>query len=87
MTKMVLAGLLLALLRVYRVLVSPLLAALFGSRCRFYPTCSAYAEESIRRFGPARGAYRAARRLCRCHPFHPGGHDPVDPPSKLELNG
>jgi len=66
--------LLLALLALYRALVSPLLA-LLGARCRFYPSCSAYAAESVRRFGAARGSLRAARRLLRCHPGHPGGVD------------
>lgn len=70
---MAMQGVLLALLRGYRLVVSPLL----GPACRFYPTCSEYASEAIRRFGPARGSLMAARRLCRCHPFHPGGYDPV----------
>jgi putative membrane protein insertion efficiency factor len=63
---------LLALVRGYRRLVSPLL----GQRCRFAPSCSAYAEEALRRHG-LRGAALAAGRLCRCHPFNPGGYDPV----------
>jgi putative membrane protein insertion efficiency factor len=65
---------LLALIRVYQVLISPLLAAL-GARCRFHPSCSEYAAGSVRRYGAARGAARAARRLLRCHPGHPGGVD------------
>jgi len=71
---------LLALLRVYRVLISPLLH-LFGARCRFYPSCSAFAEEAIATHGALRGGLMAARRLCRCHPFNPGGLDPVPPRS------
>lgn len=67
----------LALVRLYRWLVSPLLSAVFGGQCRFYPSCSAYAEESLRRFGPVKGSWLALRRVCRCHPFHPGGEDPV----------
>ncbi len=71
--------LLLALVRLYRTLISPLLH-LGGARCRFYPSCSAYAEEAIATHGALRGSWMAARRLCKCHPFHPGGLDPVTPP-------
>ena len=61
------------LLRGYQVLISPLLP----SACRFTPTCSEYALEAVRQYGALRGIYMAARRLLRCHPFHPGGYDPV----------
>jgi uncharacterized protein len=64
---------LLLLVEGYRVALSPLL----GGHCRFWPSCSAYAEEAIRRHGAGRGAVLAARRLLRCHPFHAGGIDPV----------
>ncbi|HZR68728.1 MAG TPA: membrane protein insertion efficiency factor YidD [Burkholderiales bacterium] len=62
-----------ALLRVYRYAVSPML----GLQCRFHPSCSAYALEAIERWGAFRGSWLAARRLARCHPWHPGGYDPV----------
>ena len=60
----------------YRLLLSPLLVALFGPRCRFEPSCSAYAIDSLRMHGLFRGGARAARRLLRCHPFNAGGYDP-----------
>jgi len=72
------AALLLAAITVYRWLLSPVLAAL-GARCRFHPSCSTYAAESIRHFGPWRGGWRALKRLGRCQPFHPGGYDPPIP--------
>jgi len=57
----------------YRAVVSPLLSG----ACRFYPSCSAYAEEAVGRFGVLRGLRIALMRLLHCHPGHPGGHDPV----------
>ncbi len=69
----IVGALLVGLLRLYQLLVSPLLPP----ACRYHPTCSAYAVAAIRRHGPVRGGWLAARRLARCHPFHPGGFDPV----------
>ena len=68
-----LKGFFIAVLRVYRWTISPLL----GPRCRFHPSCSEYAEEAIRRHGALRGGRLALRRVLRCHPWHPGGYDPV----------
>jgi len=62
------------MVRGYQLFISPL----FPQTCRFYPTCSQYAIEAISRHGVGRGGYLALRRLLRCHPFHPGGFDPVD---------
>lgn len=62
-----------ALLWMYRVTISPLL----GPCCRFVPSCSAYAAEAVQRYGVIRGTWMTLRRLLRCHPFHPGGWDPV----------
>jgi putative membrane protein insertion efficiency factor len=62
-------------IRAYQLLVSPLL----GPRCRFYPSCSSYALEAIRTRGPLTGTWLAGRRLLRCHPWNPGGLDPVPP--------
>lgn len=65
------ARVLLVLLIGYRKFISPLL----GARCRFYPSCSAYALEAVQLHGAGRGSWLAIRRLSRCHPFHPGGLD------------
>ena len=66
---------LLGLIQTYRVLISPLTLP----TCRFQPTCSQYAMEAIARFGAVKGSLLALRRISRCHPFHPGGYDPVPP--------
>jgi len=68
---------LILLLEAYRALLSPLV----GGHCRFFPSCSLYAEEAVRTHGAARGGWLALRRLLRCHPFSPGGFDPVPQPS------
>lgn len=64
---------LLGLIQIYRYAISPLL----GQRCRFHPSCSAYAAEALTRYGLFKGVWLATKRVLRCHPFHPGGHDPV----------
>jgi len=66
-------SLLILLLRAYQLAISPLL----GQSCRFYPTCSNYAITAIREHGTLKGVMLAAVRLGKCHPWHPGGHDPV----------
>jgi len=72
-------ALLIALIRGYQWFISPLL----GNHCRFYPSCSQYAREAIERHGAVRGVWLAIRRVARCHPWHPGGIDPVpEPPPK-----
>jgi hypothetical protein len=64
---------LIAIIQIYRYAISPML----GSRCRFYPSCSAYALEALQRHGPFKGSWLAIHRIGRCHPWNPGGHDPV----------
>lgn len=66
-------ALLIRLVRLYRWTLSPLL----GPCCRFYPSCSTYAEQAIETHGPGRGLLLAVGRILRCHPFHAGGYDPV----------
>ena len=60
-------------IRCYRFFLSPLL----GERCRFFPSCSCYAQEAITELGTIKGGWLALKRLVKCHPFHPGGYDPL----------
>ncbi|MBN1269741.1 MAG: membrane protein insertion efficiency factor YidD [Kiritimatiellae bacterium] len=73
---------LIGLVRIYQLTLGRLL----GGACRFYPTCSAYAIEALRTHGAWRGTWLAARRVARCHPFHPGGVDLV-PRAEPHLSG
>ncbi|QGU33762.1 membrane protein insertion efficiency factor YidD [Thermochromatium tepidum] len=70
-------------IRAYQYLISPLL----GPRCRFYPSCSHYAVEAIEVHGFLYGGYLALRRLLRCHPWHPGGIDPVPEKRQTTIHG
>ena len=65
--------LMLLLIRAYRYGISPLMA----SHCRYYPSCSCYAQTAVEQYGFTKGTYMAIKRLLRCHPWHPGGYDPV----------
>ena len=65
--------LILAFIIFYQRFISPLTAP----ACRFYPSCSEYALQAIKRYGPWRGLWLSLRRILKCHPFHPGGYDPV----------
>lgn len=67
------AKILIAIIRAYQICLSPLL----GKNCRFSPSCSQYTLEAIRKYGSFRGSYLGVRRIIRCHPFTPGGFDPV----------
>lgn len=68
---------LIGLLKAYRFAISPL----YGQVCRYHPTCSAYALGAVETHGALRGSWLALRRLLRCHPWSPGGYDPVPPAS------
>ena len=65
--------LLVSLLRAYQYAISPFL----GRRCRYYPSCSEYAVEAVEKHGAIKGGWLGVKRVCRCHPWHPGGYDPV----------
>jgi len=65
--------LLIALLRAYQYAISPLL----GRSCRYFPSCSEYAVDAVQKYGAIKGGWLGAKRVCRCHPWHPGGYDPV----------
>ncbi|WP_254031978.1 membrane protein insertion efficiency factor YidD [Planktothrix agardhii] len=67
--------LLITLIKGYRFLISPL----FPPACRFHPTCSQYAIEALETFGIIQGSWLALKRILRCHPYHPGGYDPIPP--------
>ncbi len=62
------------IINIYRIFISPLLPP----SCRFYPTCSVYAQEAIAIHGIIKGGWLTIKRLSKCHPFHPGGYDPVN---------
>jgi putative membrane protein insertion efficiency factor len=68
------------MIRLYQLTLSPLL----GPRCRFYPSCSCYAQSAIERYGVIEGCWLSLKRLLRCHPFAAGGYDPV--PDKRPTN-
>ncbi|MFB5661751.1 membrane protein insertion efficiency factor YidD [Alteribacillus sp. HJP-4] len=70
----------LLIIRFYRKYISPLTPP----SCRFYPTCSQYGQEAVERFGAWKGIFLTVVRICKCHPFHKGGFDPV--PEKKENN-
>ncbi|WP_190259383.1 membrane protein insertion efficiency factor YidD [Pelotomaculum schinkii] len=61
------------LIRFYQAVISPLKPP----SCRFYPTCSHYALQAVERYGPFKGSWMALKRILKCHPWHPGGYDPV----------
>ncbi|MBU6384094.1 MAG: membrane protein insertion efficiency factor YidD [Verrucomicrobia bacterium] len=65
--------LLILFIRAYKFAISPFV----GDCCRFFPTCSEYGEEAVRKHGACRGSWLILKRICRCHPLHPGGSDPV----------
>ncbi|MDO8892841.1 MAG: membrane protein insertion efficiency factor YidD [Sulfurimicrobium sp.] len=64
---------LLFLIKAYQYLISPML----GPSCRYTPTCSEYAEQAVKKYGPLKGAWLGVKRVGRCHPWHDGGYDPL----------
>ncbi|MCO1601418.1 MULTISPECIES: membrane protein insertion efficiency factor YidD [Desulfosporosinus] len=64
---------LIGMIRLYQVLISPLK----GQTCRFYPSCSEYSAQALLKYGLIKGSWKSIKRILKCHPFHPGGHDPV----------
>ncbi|TYS40383.1 membrane protein insertion efficiency factor YidD [Bacillus infantis] len=78
MRQNMLQKMMIGLIRFYQIAISPLKPP----SCRFYPTCSHYGLEAVKRFGPFKGGWLAVRRITKCHPFNPGGFDPV--PEKKE---
>lgn len=70
------------LIAAYRFIISPML----GQNCRYYPSCSAYTHEAIQIHGALKGSWFGLKRICRCHPFHEGGLDPVPQSSELTCN-
>jgi putative membrane protein insertion efficiency factor len=72
MLRALLANLLIAFVRFYQIVLRPILPSV----CRFTPSCSEYFILAVRKYGPVRGACKGVGRICRCHPWHPGGYDP-----------
>jgi putative membrane protein insertion efficiency factor len=71
--RMVMKTIVILLIQIYRRFISPIKMG----KCRFYPTCSEYSIDAIRKYGVLKGMYLAVKRILKCHPFHPGGYDPV----------
>lgn len=69
----ILAKFLICIIRIYQKYISPIK----GKTCRFYPTCSQYALEALKKYGFVKGSYLSIKRISKCHPFHPGGYDPL----------
>jgi putative membrane protein insertion efficiency factor len=81
------AAILIALVRVYQSTLSKLILWTVGPVCRFEPSCSRYAVACLRDHGALRGSLLSFKRLCRCHPFHPGGYDPPPPAKSARCQG
>lgn len=64
---------LVGMIRIYQIFISPLK----GQTCRFYPSCSEYTAQALKKYGLINGSWKSIKRILKCHPFHPGGHDPV----------
>lgn len=81
------AAVLIALVRAYQLTLSKLILWTVGPVCRFEPSCSRYAVACLRDHGALRGSLLSVKRLCRCHPFHPGGYDPPPPKKQGSTTG
>nr|WP_221439942.1 membrane protein insertion efficiency factor YidD [Spirochaeta isovalerica] len=71
--KNIIKYLLIGIILFYKKVISPLLP----NSCRFYPTCSTYSLEAVKKYGPFKGSYLSIKRITKCHPFNPGGYDPL----------
>jgi putative membrane protein insertion efficiency factor len=78
---------LVGMVRLYQWMLSPLIRLLFGRVCRFEPSCSNYAAQCLQIHGAGRGSLLSIVRLCKCHPFHPGGYDPPPPKKRSTAHG
>ncbi|MDF2965289.1 MAG: hypothetical protein K0Q51_677 [Rickettsiaceae bacterium] len=78
--RVILSRIIISFIRFYQICLSPLIY----KTCRFYPTCSNYAIEAVKEYGGVKGTFKSIIRILKCHPFHPGGYDPIKPTLKKD---